>query len=106
MTLEALPRTATFLPLLREALENDDVTVARLMPRLLDCFSGRMSFMHHPAYVVGLCLQRYRGAGAAAEFVLRFLDEITIERWTPREELLRFARGEHVAAAQPSAEVR
>ena len=75
-------------------LENDNVTAERLLPGLLECFSYRMSYMHHPAYVAGLCLQRYRGTGAAAKFVKRFLDEISLERWTPREELLAMARGE------------
>jgi hypothetical protein len=80
-------------------LENDNNMAERLMPRLLECFSGRMSFMHHPAYVAALCLQRYRGLDAAAAFVRRFLDEISLERWTPREELQRFARGEPVLPA-------
>lgn len=73
-------------------LENDDAMAQRLLPLLLDCFAGRMSFMHHPAYVAAMCLNRYRGEESARDFVRRFIDDIRIERWTPREELLRFAR--------------
>ena len=82
-------------------LEKDDVMAEALMPRLLECFSHRMSFMHHPAYVAGLCLQRYRDAGAAADFVGRFLDALTLELWTPRDELLRMARGAQVTVGRP-----
>ena len=81
-------------------LEDDDVMAEALMPRLLECFTHRMPFMHHPAYVVGLCMQRYRGMDAAAAFVRRFLDELTLELWTPRDELLRMARGERVTVGQ------
>ena len=82
-------------------LEHDDVVAEALMHRILECFTHRMSFMHHPAYVAGMCLQRFRGAGAAADFVRRFLDELTLELWTPREELLRLARGENVTVVPP-----
>ncbi len=74
-------------------LERDDEVIGQLLPRLLACFVGRLEYMDHPAYVAGLCLQRTAGAGAAAAFVTRFLNEQRPERWTPRAELRQLAAG-------------
>ncbi len=71
-------------------LEQDEVSIAELLPRLLACFSGRMTFMEHPAYVAAMCLERLGGMEAAEAFVRRYIDEIRSERWTPRPEILRY----------------
>lgn len=74
-------------------LEGDSEVIRELLPRLLDCFVGRLEYMDHPAYVAGRCLQRSAGTQAAAVFVTRFLTELRPERWTPRLELRQLAAG-------------
>ena len=70
-------------------LEHDDASIRDILPKLLGCFTERLAYMDHPAYVAGLCLERLEGRAAAAAFVDRFLRVLRPERWTPRQELLR-----------------
>ncbi len=80
-------------------LENDEESIAALLPRLLDCFAGKMTFMDHPAYVTAMCLERLDGWDAASRFVRHFMDDIRQERWTPRAEITRYLNS--LASADP-----
>lgn len=70
-------------------LEDDDVSLRVILPKLLGCFTERLAYMDHPAYVAGRGLERLDGPAAAAAFVDRYLRLLRPERWTPRPELLR-----------------
>ena len=86
-------------------LEGDDAMMKSLLAPLIDCFSGRHTYMDHPALMAAICLERFDGWDAAAEFVRRYVTEIRLERWTPRAELQRYLEPSESGAAmmrQPS----
>ena len=62
---DTMPRARVLAIYLHLALlEEDDAAVRALLPRLRACFTDRLSYLDHPAYVGGLSLERVEGPAA------------------------------------------